>query len=220
MFRRVLFLAIFAMAFAVGARAETSNGNDFALAFSEAKTPGAKKTVVDDALGRPHIFRYLQIKEMQDVTENGRTGVRIAAVEPSSKLIVKFTVTMPVSLGLLKEEPAVKVGDALAVLGRFSGIDPAGNSILLDSPIVRHKDLLSPMKGKELLSDTNPNAIVYSYTEGPRPINVEARDRDLVSHRDEILGQGGPTAWAAYLETEIAKRKAQRAAAGKEGGVP
>ena len=43
----------------------------------EAKTPAAKKGLLDDAVGRPHFFRYLQIMDMQPVTEDGHAGVRI-----------------------------------------------------------------------------------------------------------------------------------------------
>jgi hypothetical protein len=204
-------------AVAFPSRAETSNGNDFALAYAEAKTPAAQKAVLDDAKGRPHYFRYLQIMEMEPVTEDGHEGVKITAFEPSSYYDVKFTVTMANSLALLREEPASKQGDAIAVTGRLVGIEPGQNVILLESPIVRHKDRLSPKIGNELLGEVKPGATFYSYTEGPRPINLEYRDRDLLVNRDKILAQGGPKAWAAYLETEIAKRKQQRAAEAKGG---
>jgi len=58
----------------------------------------------------------------------------------------------------------------------------------------------------------DPTALVYSYTEGPRPIMLQAQDKDLLESRDKILEQGGSKAWFEFLETEIAKRKAQRAA--------
>lgn len=197
---------------ALTARADTSNGNDFALALIEAKTPQAKKAVLDGAKGRPHFFRYLQIMEVEEVAGG---GVRITAFEPASYLDVKFTVTMPVSLALLREEPVSKVGDAIAVTGKVLGQDPGTNAILLDNSIVRNKDRLSPKMGKELLSEVKPGATFYSYTEGPRPIHLEARDRDLLQHRDEVMAAGGPKAWFDFLEKEIAKRKQQRAAAGK-----
>jgi hypothetical protein len=208
-----VWLAVTGLAFA-----ETFNGNEFALAYAEAKTAAAKKAVLDDAQGRPHFFRYLQIMEMQPVTEDGRDGVRITAFEPGSYFDVKFTVTMPVSLSILREEPISKQGDAIAVTGRVAGMEPGKNVILLESPIVRHKDRLSPKIGQELLGEVKPGATFYSYTEGPRPINLEYRDRDLLANRDKIMAAGGPKAWAEYLETEIAKRKQQRAAAAKEGG--
>jgi len=216
MFKYALLLATLALALAPSASAETSNGNDFALALAEAKTPTAKKAVLDDAHGRPHVFRYLQIMEMQPSTEGGETGVSITAFEPGSYFDVKFTVTMPVSLSLLKADPVSKVGDAIAVTGRVAGLEPGKNVIVLESPIVRHKDRLSPKIGQELLCEVNPGATFYSYTEGPRPVLLEYRDRDLLVNRDRVLAAGGPKAWAAFLETEIAKRKQQRAA--KEGG--
>lgn len=207
------FFAAAVLAMVAPAHAATSNGNEFALAVSEAKTPVQKKTVIEDATGRPHFFRYLQIMDMQSVTEDGRQGFKITAFEPSSYLDVAFTVSMPVSLGLLRAEPASKVGDAIAVTGKVVGVDPVKNTILLGETIVRHKDRLSPKVGAELLSEVNPGATFYSYTEGPRPIKLEARDRDLLQHRDRVLGSGGPKAWAEFLETEITKRKQQRAAA-------
>ncbi|MEI6350933.1 MAG: hypothetical protein WCP06_07490 [Verrucomicrobiota bacterium] len=222
MIRHTFLLMALGLALASGAGAATFNGNEFALAYTEAKTPAAKATVLKDAQGQPHFFRYLQIMEMQPVTEEGREGLRITAFEPSSYLDVKFTVTMPVSLSLLREEPVSKVGDAIAVTGRLTGIEPGKNAILLDSPIVRHKDRRSPAVGKELLADVNQGAIVYSYTEGPRPVLVEGRDRDLLANRDRVLAEGGPKAWAEFLEKEVAKRKAQRAAAAaaaKEAGA-
>ena len=200
------------------ASAVTSNGNEFALAMSEAKTPAARKAVLDDAMGRPHFFRYLQIMEMQPVTEDGRAGFKITAFEPSSYTDVIFTITMPVSLSILKTDPVTKVGDAIAVTGKVARIDPGKNGILLGETIVRHKDRLSPKMGKELLGEVNPGATFYSYTEGPRPIKLEFRDRDLLANRDKIMAAGGPKAWVEFLETEIAKRKQQRAAAAKEGG--
>jgi hypothetical protein len=61
----------------------------------------------------------------------------------------------------------------------------------------------------------NPGATFYSYTEGPRPIKLEARDRDLLANRDAIMAAGGPKAWVEFLEKALAKRKKDRAA--KEG---
>jgi hypothetical protein len=215
--RHALIPALLSLAFAGIATAATSNGNEFALAFVEAKTPAAKKAVLDDAQGRPHFFRYLQIMEMQPVTEEGHAGVRVTAFEPGSYMDVKFTITMPVSLVLLKADPVSKPGDAIAVTGKLVGIDAGTNTILLGETIVRNKDRLSPKMGKELLGEVNPGATFYSYTEGPRPIKLEFRDRDLLANRDKIMAEGGPKAWAEFLEKEIAKRKQERAAAAKEG---
>jgi len=218
MSRHALIFAALLLRLVAGAPAATSNGNEFALAIVEAKTPAARKAVVDDAQGRPHFFRYLQIMELESAKEG---GVRITAFEPSSYLDVKFTITLPVSLSLLQSDPVSKVGDAIAVTGKVVGIEPGKNSILLESPIVRHKDRLSPKVGKELLGEVNPGATFYSYTEGPRPVKLEFRDRDLLANRDKVLAEGGPKGWMEYLEKEIAKRKQQRAAGGaKEGGRP
>jgi len=213
MTKHALLFATFLLALAALASAETSNGNDFALALVEAKTPAAKKAIFDDAKGRPHYFRYLQIMELQPAPD-GQSGVTITAFEPASYLDVKFSVTMANSLAMLKEDPVSKVGDAIAVTGKVLGVEK--NVIFLDNTIVRHKDRLSPKIGAELIGEVNPGATFYSYTEGPRPVNVEFRDRDLLINRDKVLAAGGPKAWAAFLETEIAKRKQARAA--KEGG--
>ena len=201
-------------------QAATSNGNEFALAVSEAKSTAAKSKLLETALGRPHFFRYLQIIEMQNIGTSDREALQIIAFEPSSYLDVKFTVSMPVSLSILKAEPVSKIGDAIAVTGKVTGIEPNKNTIFLDEPIVRNKDRLSPKIGKELLSEVNPGATFYSYTEGPRPLKLEARDRDLLQHRDRIMATGGPKAWFEFLESEIHKRKQQRSAGAKEGGRP
>jgi hypothetical protein len=87
----------------------------------------------------------------------------------------------------------------------------------LESPIVRHKDKAKPKPGKELLAEVDPTALVYSYTEGPRPLMVQARDRDVLQRKDEIMANGGGKAWFEYLEAELAKRAAARAA---KGGQP
>src|ERR1700761_6928320 len=176
---RFAFLcAALGLGFSASGFAATSNGNDFALAYVEAKTPAAQKAVLDDALGRPHFFRYLQIMEMQPVTEDGHAGVKITAFEPGSYFDVQFTVTMPVSMGILQEDPVTKVGDAIAVTARVAGIQDK-HIIVLESPIVRNKDRLHPKIGQELLGEVKPGATFYSYTEGPRPVNLEYRDRDL-----------------------------------------
>jgi len=198
-------------------RAATSNGNDFALALSEAGSPAEKKPLLADAIGRPHFFRYLSVSEIAEVDVDGRPGLHIEALEPASLMTVEFTVTAPNSLKLLKESPETKVGDAVAVTGKVASCNEEVNAILLDSPIVRHKDRAAPKPGKELLSEVNPSAVVYSYTEGPRPLMVEARDRDLLERKDAIMADGGGKAWFEFLEAELAKRAAERAA---KGGRP
>ena len=194
-------------------RAATSNGNDFALALSEASN---KSPVLDDARGRPHFFRFLTISEMSEVDVDGRPGVRIVASEPASLMNVEFTVSASNSMKLLKDSPETKVGDAVAITGKVESCDESRNTIVLGNSIVRHKDRAKPKPGKELLAEVNPGAVVYSYTEGPRPLQVEARDRDLLERKDAILANGGGKAWFEFLEAELAKRAAARA----KGGQP
>ena len=198
-------------------RAATSNGNDFALALSEARSAADKTSLLGDALGRPHFFRSLAVSAMVEVDVEGGPGVKIRAAGPASLMNVEFTVTASNSLRLLKESPETKVGDALAVTGKVTSTDEAGNAILLESPILRHKDRAKPKPGKELLAEVNPSAVVYSYTEGPRPLMVEARDRDLLERKDAIMADGGGQAWFEFLEAELVKRAAERAA---KGGRP
>jgi hypothetical protein len=213
----IAMLCFMVLAGQVGAA--TLNGNDFALAFMDAKTPAAKKAVFDAAAGQPHFFRYLQIMEMEPGTEDGKAGVKIVAFEPGSYMDVKFVLAKPVSLSMLKANPETKIGDAVAVTGKVASIEPGKNVIVLEDTIMRNKDRLSPAMGKELLGEVKPDATFYSYTEGPRPIRLEYRDRDLLANRDRIMAEGGPKAWFEFLEKEIAKRKAERAAAAaaKEG---
>ena len=42
------------------------SGNELALYLSEAKTPAAQKTVLKEALGKPHFFRYLHIETLEE----------------------------------------------------------------------------------------------------------------------------------------------------------
>lgn len=218
--RLSILLPVLVLIATVPAKAATSNGNELALALSEARSPAGRTALLATATGRPHFFRYLQVMEIQEVAEQGRPAWKIAAFEPSSYLDVLFTVSMPVSLSILKADPVTKTGDALAVTGKVLGLDPGGTAILLGEPIVRHKDRLSPKVGKELLGEVNPGATFYSYTEGPRPVKLEARDRDLLQHRDRVLAAGGPKGWVEFLETEIARRKQERAKAATENGRP
>jgi hypothetical protein len=210
--RLTLAATVLALELTLSAHAATSNGNDFALSYHEANTPDKKSAVLKDAEGRPHFFRYLKILEMTEGDEGGRHYVDVTAVEPASSMNVKLRISASNSLALLKNPPETKVGDAIAVTGKVNSADTAKNTILLDSSIVRHKDVLSRKPGKELLSEVDPTALVYSYTEGPRPIMLQAQDKVLLESRDKILAEGGPEAWFKFLETEIAKRKAQRAA--------
>ena len=192
--------------------ARTSNGNDFALFYSEAKTEREKKELLDEARGRPHFFRYLQIMEMEDRSAT-REGVKITAFEPASYMDVLFLVKKRVSLSKLQEEPLSKVGDALAITGIITGV--VRNTIVLGPVIVRHKDRLSPKRGKEMLYEVDPGATFYSYTGGKRAVSLTYKDRDLLQHRDKILAGQGKQGWTEFLERELAKREKARAAARK-----
>ena len=194
----------------VPAAARTSNGNDFALYFSEAKDAAGRKQVLDAARGRPHFFRYLQIMHIGKTVGDGRAGVRITAFEPASLMDVRFTVTKPVSLSLLRKDPATTLGGALAVTARVLSADAEKNVIELGDAIVRHKDRLSPKIGKELLCEVKPGAVFYNYTAGSRPVTLTYRDRDLIRHKERIVADKGPDGWVAFLETEIARRGKQR----------
>lgn len=213
--RSILGLLL-ASTIAAGAAGRTSNGNDFALYLIETKTDADEHSLVQEALGRPHFFRYLQIMEMETVQENGRQGIRIVAFEPASYLDVQFTVTKSVSLAILKEDPISKVGDAIAVTGKIADASKDGNTISLASTIVRHKDRLSPKRGKELQCEVDPRATFYSFTGGNRVVNLTYKDRDLLQHKDRIMAQRGKQGWTDFLAAEIAKRQAIRRA----GGTP
>jgi len=197
---------------AAPAAASTPNGNDFALYLTEAQTPAAAQVLVSEATGRPHFFRYLQVIEMDAVYTNGIDAVRIKAFEPSSYMDVSFTVSKPVSLRILRESPATQPGAAIAVTAKVNAVDIAGNTIFLDAVIVRHKDRLSPARGKELICEVDPRATFYSYTGGKQIVNLTYKDRDLIRHKDRIVSERGKQGWADFLTAELTKRNAARAA--------
>lgn len=209
-----LLIPLLLAACLVPAAGRTSNGNDFALYFSEAKDDARRKPVLDEARGRPHFFRYLQIMEMEAHETGGRTVVKITAFEPSSLMDVCFTVTQEVSLALLRQEPVSKKGSAIAVTGLVLNADAKKNLIELGDSIVRHKDRLSPALGKELLCEVNPGAVFYSYTAGSRPVTLTYQDRDLIHEQESIVAASGPNGWVAFLEKEVARRKHERQPAG------
>jgi hypothetical protein len=207
----MLFAALASSGLVSPGRAETSNGNDFALYYSEARTDKERAEVLGQAAGRPHFFRYLQIMELER-NSNG-TSVAITAFEPSSLMDVKFVVVKRESLNKLQEDPESKVGDALAITGLVRAA--ATNSIILGPVIVRHKDRLNPKRGKELLCEVDPSATFYSYTGGKRAVSLTYKDRDLLQYKDRIMAQSGKNGWAEFLEQELAKREKERAAAKK-----
>lgn len=194
----------------------TSNGNDFALYLSEARTPEEQKELIDDARGRPHYFRYLCIVGMQEgMTRDGYPFVTIKAMEPASLFYVMFRVRKPVSLKKLKETPESNVGDAIAVTGKIASADPGKKRIELNPVIIRHKDRLAPKIGKELFYELDPNATCYSFTEVSPGVQVPYKHRDLLKHKEKVLGNKGPQAWVDFLNAELAKRKQAAKAAQK-----
>lgn len=206
----VAALPIF-LGLAVPGRADTSNGNDFALYYSEVKTPKERKEVLAGAAGRPHYFRYLQVMELE--WNEAGTAVLITAFEPSSLMDVKFKVVKRESLNKLQEEPATKVGDAVAITGIVRTAET--NAVILGPVIVRHKDRITPKRGKEFLYEVDPSAHFYSYTGGKRAVNLTYKDRDLLQYKGQIMAQGGKNGWTEFLEKELAKREKDRAAAKK-----
>lgn len=214
--RHLVPIILLAASLASFGSGRTSNGNDFALYLVETKTDAEEKALVEEAIGRPHFFRYLQIMEMDATGENGIDGIRITAFEPASYLDVCFTVTKPVSLRILKEDPVTKRGSAIAVTGKIVSADKKSNTIRLKHTIVRHKDRLSPALGKELICEVDPHSTFYSYTGGNKEVNITYKDRDLLKHKDRILAQSGKQGWADFLSTEVAKRNASRAGKGRQ----
>ena len=97
----------------------------------------------------------------------------MSTVEPSSDMIVDFTVKKKVSLR--KADP-VQTNEAIAVTGRVKLMDEKGNRILLEPVIVRHKDRLSPKVGIELLYEVDPAARKGSDTSTGKEV-IKYRDR-------------------------------------------
>ena len=186
---------------------KTSNGNDFALYLSEAQTPAEQKELIDDAKGRPHYFRYLRIVALEEGEIDGRPYMTLLTEEPSSYMKVSFTVTKPISFKKLKEAPTSTIGDAVAVTGRIASVDPKKARIVLKPVIIRHKDRLTPKMGKELLYELDPSAICYSFTAVKPGVQLPYKHRDLLEHKERILGSEGKQAWANFLRRELAKRK-------------
>lgn len=186
----------------------TENGNSFALYYSEARNDREREELFKGSKGKHLFFRYLQIIEMENLEKNGRPYVRILAFEPSSFLDVRFFVTKPESLKVLWNEPATKIGDAIAVTGILTKID--FNEIEINPVIVRNKDRLLPKRGKEYLYEVDPSAVFYSYTGGDTPVHISYMDRDLLRHQSAIMAAGGKQAWTDFLLKEKTKRDKAR----------
>ena len=152
------------------------NGNDLALNYVSAKTPAAKKQLIDPVLGKLHYFRYLKITEMTEGMTNGFRNVFIRATEPSSSMIVEFNVLKNVSLKILDDEPKTKIGDAIGVQGRLESMGKlTTNTIVLNPVIVKHKDKFGPVRGKEFLYELDPNARMGTDTTGGTPKVIKAK---------------------------------------------
>ena len=192
--------------------AAVPNGNEFALELVEARNATELKELIAERKGKQHFFRYLEVLEIKKGNNNGAPVIGLKTREPSSDMIVKFLVQKSISLSKLLESPETAVGDAVAVTGVVERIDPEKKEIVLNPVIVRYKDRLTPKVGKEMLSEVDSSAVIYSFTGGKNPVNVSKRDEDLIANEKEMLEKLGSDGWAEYLLKEIARRdKAERA---------
>lgn len=199
---------------AAQARARSFSGNDFALDYSEANTPDARRQLLQQVGRRSLYFRYLQIMEMEESPGDSRPQwIKITALEPASLMDVSFTVNQRVSLSRLREDPVSRPGRAVAVSGLIDRVDDVNRTIHLGPVIVRHKDRLAPLlEGKEMLHDLDDRARFYSFTGSGEPVSLSYRDRDLLQHRDRIMQEGGDDAWAEFLRRQIRRREEARKA--------
>ncbi len=186
--------------------AAVPNGNEYSLSVTEAKTPAAVKEVLSEGVGKKHSFRYLEVLELKQADNDGAPVIGVKAREPSSDMIVKFLVQKSISLAVLQQTPATAVGDALAVTGVIESVDPQKKTMVLNPVIVRFKDRLAPKIGKEMLSEIDSSAVIYSFTAGKKPVNLSKRDEDLIVNEKAMIEQMGNDGWAEYLLKEIAKR--------------
>jgi len=194
------------------ASAAVRSGNEYALSLVEAKTPAERKSSVEEGKGKQFFFRYLEVLESKKGEAEGAPFIELKTREPSSGVAVKFVVRKSISLSVLQQEPATGVGDAVAVTGVVESADPVARTITLTPVIVRYKDILAPQVGKEMLSERDSSAVIYSFTGGKQAVNVSRRDADLIVNEKEMIRKLGKEGWASYLIEEIAKRdKAARA---------
>ncbi len=205
-FLSAAYLVILLLCSSSAAAAGVPNGNEYALSLVEAQNVADIKSILDEGVGRKHFFRYLEVLDIKKGQNNGAPVIGLKTREPSSDMIVKFLVQKSNSLAILQEEPATQVGDALAVLGVIERVEPQKKSIVLNPVIVRYKDRTTPKAGKEMLSELDSSAIVYSFTGGRKPVNVSRRDQDLVVNEKEMIKKLGKDGWAEYLLREIARR--------------
>ena len=204
----ILIALLFLGTGVVRSLAKTDNGNDFALYYTECATGAERKALLDDAKGRPHFFRYLQIMEMEKGEQGGRPFIAVLAFEPASFMDVKFYITKRISLDKLSEEPRSAIGDAIAVTGVIESVDT--NTITLSSAVVRYKDRLTPKRGKEMLYEVDPSGTFYSYSGGKKAVSITYKDRDLLQYRDQVLAEKGKQGWTDFLTLEVEKRNKAR----------
>ena len=165
-----------AMFFSGAASAITDSGNSLALDIVSAKAPAEKAQIIKNSIGTLYYFRYLKITDMKDGMTNGNRAVFISAVEPSSDMIVEFTVIKTVSLKVLDNDPKTKVGDCIGATGRVESIGKKGpNTFVLNPIIVNHKDKDRPVRGKELLYEIDPNARMGTDTSSGKIIKIPAK---------------------------------------------
>ena len=210
--------------------AKTENGNELALYITEAKSPSEYKPLIDNALTKQHLFRYLKIYSIEKGQSKAGPMVSIVALEPSSSMNIQFTVRKTQSILKLMEDPETKVNDCIAVIGVVASADKDKNVIVLNPVIVRNKDRSAPKAGKEFLYEVDASATAYSFTGGDEPVNLSKQDMDLLQFKSQYYGAGdtkGKKAWANFLLKEIAKREKERRAKafssfkrvnGQEGG--
>ena len=136
--------------------ASTENGNELArrLMYGQ-KNIERDSDTEKNAVGNLYFFRYMKVVEKKAITNTTPTTYFFQVQEPSVGMYVEFVVTKQESLKIAE---ATQIGEALAFVGRIKTISKLFNKIEISSVIVRYKDRLAPKKGKELLSDVDPNA--------------------------------------------------------------
>ncbi len=182
------------------------SGNEYALRLVEAKSPAARKEVLAEGVGKQHFFRYLYIKSIEHGEAGGCPFISLVTREPSSEMTIRLKVEKSLSMAILLENPPSDVGDAVAVVGYIKSADPVKKEMVLGPVIVRFKDILAPKAGKEMLSEIDSSAIVYSFTGWKEPVNVTKRDEDLVKDEEAMIKKLGKEGFAKYLLAELAKR--------------
>lgn len=217
----------------VGVDAKTENGNDLVLYLDEAE--GDKillKELIGDTGSKNYYFRYLEILSMKAGRDSRGPYITIKTMEPSSYWTVAFTVTKPLSLKLLMEEPISEEGKAIGVTGKISKIEPEKELIILSPVIVKHKDRLAPKRGKELYGEINPEALYYTFTgvKGKK-ITISYADKDILPWSDiedekeraklkkKIQIQYTKEEWFEYLEKKLAERHGGKADKDREAAM-